>query len=107
VYKYTLRGGAKRAVRCFSVVPSNSTRGSEHKQEHRMFSLNTRKHFFTVWVPEHCHSLLRKTKNKQTKQTKTNKQTKQKTKQNKTKKQVVQSPPWRQPEGTRTCAWTA
>lgn len=80
VYKYTLKEGAKRTVRCFSVVPSNITTGSEHKEEHRMFSLNSRKHLFTVRVPEYCHSLLRK---------------------------VVPHPPWDQLERTRTCAWTA
>ena len=34
------------------MVPSARTRGSGHKVEHRMFVLNTRKHFFTVWVDE-------------------------------------------------------
>ncbi|KAK4823610.1 hypothetical protein QYF61_004213 [Mycteria americana] len=35
------------------------TRGNGHKQKHRRFCLNTRKHFFTVWVTEHLHRLPR------------------------------------------------
>ena len=36
-----------------SVVSSTRTRGSRHKLDHRMFHLNTRKHFCAVWMEEH------------------------------------------------------
>ena len=42
-----------------SVVPSARTRGNGHKLQHRMFSLNTRKHFSAVWVTEQWHRLPR------------------------------------------------
>lgn len=41
------------------VVPSNRTRGSGPKSEHRRCPLNIRKDFLTVRVTEHQHSLPR------------------------------------------------
>jgi len=37
----------------FSVVPSDRTRGHEHKLKHRRYCLNISKHIFTVRVTEH------------------------------------------------------
>jgi len=39
--------------------PSNKTRGSGHKLNHRTSRLNIRKHFFMVRVAEHWHKLIR------------------------------------------------
>ena len=41
-------------ARLFSVTPRDKTRGNRHKQEYQKFQLNTRKHFYTVRVMEHC-----------------------------------------------------
>jgi len=40
-----------------SVVPSNRTRGNEHKLKQRKFHLNTRKNFLTLMVMEHWNRL--------------------------------------------------
>ena len=49
-----LKGGCKEdGARLLSVVPSVSTRGNAHKLEHKLFPLNTRKPFSTVWVMVH------------------------------------------------------
>ncbi|KAK4807202.1 hypothetical protein QYF61_024322 [Mycteria americana] len=59
VYKYLKRGCKDDGARLFSVVPSDRTRGNGHKQKHRKFCLNIRKHFFIVRVPEHWNRLTR------------------------------------------------
>lgn len=46
------------ALGSFSVVPSDRTRGHRHTLKHRL-PLNIRKHFSTVKVPEHWHTLPR------------------------------------------------
>jgi len=44
-----MEGCNEEGARIFSVVPS----GNGHKMKHRRFSLNIRKHFFTVSMAEH------------------------------------------------------
>jgi len=43
--------------RFFSIVPRARKKRNGHKLEHRIFCLNTKKHFFTVWVMNHWHRL--------------------------------------------------
>lgn len=45
--------------RCWR-VPSDRTKGNDHKPEHRRCHLNIRKHFFTVWVARHWQKLPKK-----------------------------------------------
>ena len=53
-----MKGGCKEdRASLFSVVPSDRTRGKEHKLKHGRFPLNIRKHFFTVRVTEQWHRL--------------------------------------------------
>ncbi|KAK4829864.1 hypothetical protein QYF61_007256 [Mycteria americana] len=59
VYKYLEGGYREDEARLSSVVPSDRTRGNGHKLKHRRFTLNIRKHFFTVRVTEHWHRLPR------------------------------------------------
>jgi len=43
----------------FLTVPSDRTRGNEHKLERSKFHLNMRKNFFTVTMTEHWNRLLK------------------------------------------------
>jgi len=53
-FREDLKGHKEDRARLVSVVPSDRTR-----DKHRSFCLNIRKHFFTVRVTEHWHSLPR------------------------------------------------
>lgn len=52
-YEY-LKGGCKEdGARLFSGVPSDRTRGSEHRLKYKRFPLTIRKYILTVGVLEH------------------------------------------------------
>lgn len=51
-YKYLRGGGQKDGARLFSEVPSDRTRCTRRKFEHRQFHLNRRRHFLTSRVAE-------------------------------------------------------
>ncbi|KAK4822862.1 hypothetical protein QYF61_020713 [Mycteria americana] len=59
MYKHLTGDNEEKSARLFSVVPSDRTRGNEHRLTHMKFHLNVRKHFFTVRVVKHWHRLPR------------------------------------------------
>jgi len=58
-YKYLKGGCQEDGAKLFSLVPSNRTRGNEHKLKHRKVHLNMRKYFFPLRVTESWNRLLR------------------------------------------------
>jgi len=56
-YKYLMGGSQVDVARPFSAVPSNRTRGNEHKLEHRKLHMNMRKDLFSLRVTEHWNRL--------------------------------------------------
>jgi len=58
-YKYLKGRCQEDGARLFSVVPSNRTKGNEHKLKHKKFLLNMRKNFFTLRVTEYWNRLPR------------------------------------------------
>jgi len=60
VHKYLMGGRDEdEAERLFPVVPTEKTRGNEHKRNKKKLNLNTRKHFFTARETEQWHRLPR------------------------------------------------
>ncbi|KAK4815339.1 LOW QUALITY PROTEIN: hypothetical protein QYF61_000171, partial [Mycteria americana] len=59
VSKYLKEGCQKHGARLFPVVPRDRGRDNGHKPKPRRFSLNIRRHFFTVRVTKHWHRLPR------------------------------------------------
>ena len=58
-YKNVKDGCQEDGAGLFLAVPSDITRGSGHKLEHRKFHLNMEKNFFTLRVTEHWKILPR------------------------------------------------
>lgn len=52
MYKYLTGVYNEHEARLFLVLPSDGTKGSVHKLEHRTFPVNVGKHFFSVRLTE-------------------------------------------------------
>ena len=61
MYKYLNGGCEEDGTRLFSLVSSDRTKDYGHKLERRRFSLNIRKHSFTVRVTNHGSRFLKET----------------------------------------------
>jgi len=58
-YRYLKGWCQEDGAKLFLVVPSDRTRGSEHKLKYRKFQLNMRKNFFPLRTTEHWNRLPR------------------------------------------------